>query len=255
MRMRATVLFRWLLMRVVVVATLILVWQALIWLYAIPNYLVPKPAAVAFDAALHYKLLVARAAYTLGSALLGLLISGTTAICLALAFTNSRNLASASMPLVIVFRSAPVTAIAPLIMLIVGRGMGTSVIVVTIVSFFPLFVNLMAGLSAPDPIAVEFFAVAGASRWQQLRYLRFPAALPFLFTGLRVAGGGAILGAMLSEWLTGAPGLGMLILESGEMRHVETLWAAVILSVLIGLGAFWTTSAGERSLVSWKASA
>ena len=197
-------------------------------------------------------MLLARAGYTLGSALIGLAVSGLFAAGLSLAFTSSPRLAQASLPLVVAFRSAPVVAVAPLIMLMVGRGIGTSVIVVTIVSFFPIYVNLMRGLLAPDRNAVELMMVTGATRWQQLRYVRIPYALPFLFTGLRVAGGSAILGAMLSEWLTGAPGLGMLILSAGDMRETELLWAATILTVLVALGVFWATSAGERALLPWR---
>jgi NitT/TauT family transport system permease protein len=220
--------------------------------FGVPSYLLPTPASVARAAALHPALLAERAGYTLGSAMLGLLISTVLAGGLAVAFLNSRLLARASMPLVVAFRSAPVAAIAPLVMLMTGRGLGTSVVVVTIVSFFPLYVNLMRGLGAPDRNTVELMRVTGATRWQQLRLLRIPYAMPFLFTGLRVAGGTAILGAMLSEWLTGAPGLGMLILDSGDMRQTELLWAATILSVFVALCVFWSTSLCERNFLSWR---
>ena len=80
----------------------------------------------------------------------------------------------------------------------------------------------------------------------------FPFALPFLFTGLRIAGANAILGAMLSEWITGSRGLGNLILEAGELRETELLWAAVLTSVIISLGVFWVTSAGERRMLRWR---
>ncbi len=243
---------RWVAVRVAVVAALAWLWHAAIAAYAIPPYLVPTPGSVALAAAAQWRVLGARLGYTLGSALLGLLISGGFAAAVSLAFTNSARLARASMPLVIIFRSAPVPAIAPLIMLAAGRGLGTSVLVVTIVSFFPLYVNLMRGLSAPDRNAVELMRVVGATRWQQLRLVRIPYAMPFLFAGLRVAGGSAILGAMLSEWLTGAPGLGMLILSAGDMREVELLWAAVILSVTVALCVFWATSAGERAVLAWR---
>jgi ABC-type nitrate/sulfonate/bicarbonate transport system permease component len=78
-----------------------------------------------------------------------------------------------------------------------------------------------------------------------------PFALPYLFAGLRVAGASAILGAMLSEWITGSKGLGNLILESGEMREIETLWAAVIVSVFFAMVVFWITSACEKRSLSW----
>jgi NitT/TauT family transport system permease protein len=242
----------WFATRAAVVAAVVVLWWAAIRLFAIPTYLLPPPGSVALAAMLHPALLAARAGYTLGSAMLGLLISTALAGALSVAFINSPLLARASMPLVVAFRSAPVAAIAPLIMLMVGRGLGTSVVVVTIVSFFPLYVNLMRGLGAPDRNALELMQVTGATRWQQLRLLRLPYAMPFLFTGLRVAGGTAILGAMLSEWLTGAPGLGMLILDSGDMRQTELLWAATILSVVVALCVFAVTSVCERNFLSWR---
>jgi ABC-type nitrate/sulfonate/bicarbonate transport system permease component len=99
---------------------------------------------------------------------------------------------------------------------------------------------------------MELLHVYGASRWQQLRYVRTPYALPYLFTGLRIAGASAILGAMLSEWITGSRGLGNLILDAGEMRETELLWAAVLISVVIALLVFALTSAGERRVLHWR---
>jgi ABC-type nitrate/sulfonate/bicarbonate transport system permease component len=103
-----------------------------------------------------------------------------------------------------------------------------------------------------DRNAAELLHVYGASSWQSLRFLRVPAALPFLFTGLRIGGATAILGAMLSEWLTGARGLGNLILDSSEMRETEMLWAGVIVSVVIAVVMFWVTSAGEKRVLRWR---
>jgi ABC-type nitrate/sulfonate/bicarbonate transport system permease component len=143
-------------------------------------------------------------------------------------------------------------AIAPIVMLLVGRGIGTSVVVVVIISFFPMLVNLLRGLFAIDRNTIELLRVYGASRTQQLRLLRIPFALPFLFTGLRIAAANALLGAMLSEWITGSKGLGYLILRAGELREIEQLWAAVLTIVAIALVIFRATSAGERALLYWK---
>lgn len=238
--------------RLAVIVVLVLLWQGAIAIWAVPAYIVPTPGTVAQQAVKQWRVLSARAGFTMLSASLGLLISFAFAAGIALAFTASTRLARASMPLVIAFRSAPVPAVAPLIMLATGRGIGTSILVVTIVSFFPLYVNLLRGLSAPDGNAVELMRVLGASSWRQLQLVRIPYAMPYLFTGLRIAGGSAILGALLSEWLTGAPGLGALILSSGDMREIGLLWAAVILSVLIALCVFWATSAGERRVLAWR---
>jgi len=237
---------------VLAVATVILVWTALVTGLRIPAYLVPTPLAVFKSFGENWRIIASQAGFTLSAAGLGLLISTVLATVLAAVFVLNRNIAAAALPVVIIFRSMPVNAIAPIMLLMLGRGIGTSMAVVSIVSFFPLLVNLARGLSVPDRTTQELLHVYGASRWQELRYMRIPFALPFLFTGLRVAAANAILGAMLSEWITGSRGLGNLILESGEMREIELLWAAVLTSVAAGLCVFWLTSAGERRVLHWR---
>jgi ABC-type nitrate/sulfonate/bicarbonate transport system permease component len=231
---------------------LLALWQGLISGLHIPAYLLPTPAAVLAAFIAERRTLLAATGFTMTGAALGLLLSTLLAILLAVAFNRSRTLERASLPLVIAFRSAPVPAVAPLAMLALGRGLSTSILVVTVVTFFPMLVNLSRGLAAAERNASELLHVCGASPWQILWYLRGPAALPFLFTGLRVGGANAILGAMLSEWLTGARGLGNLILDSGEMRETELLWAGVITSVVVALAMFWLTSAGERRVLRWR---
>jgi ABC-type nitrate/sulfonate/bicarbonate transport system permease component len=240
--------------RLFVVAALLAVWQAAIFAFNIPPYMLPSPAEVGKAFVTSRASLTEHTVFTVVSALVGLAVSCSLAISLAVAFVTYKIVARMSMPLVIAFRSAPVTAVAPLIMLFVGRGLATSVVVIVIVSFFPILVNMMRGLLSADQYALELLHVYGASRWQQIRYVRAPYSLPFLFTGLRVAAASAVLGAMLSEWITGAPGLGLLILDSGVMREVELLWAAVLTSVVFALILFFFTSMAERMVLHWKGS-
>ena len=235
-----------------VVVLVFALWHLAVVALRIPPYLIPAPLSVLKSFATNWKVLIAQTGFTLTAAAIGLAASAVLAAGIAVAFSMSRNLAQASLPVVIAFRSAPVAAIAPIIMLFLGRGINTSTVVVTIVAFFPLLVNLMRGLASADRNAAELMHVYGASRWQLLCFVRIPFALPFLFTGLRIAGSNAILGAMLSEWITGSKGLGNLILESGEMRETELLWAAVLTSVTIALGVFWITSAGEQKVLHWR---
>jgi ABC-type nitrate/sulfonate/bicarbonate transport system permease component len=233
-------------------AVLVMVWQAAVTAYRVPAYLVPAPDAVWHSAVLHWQVLLRQTGTTLGAASLGLLVSSLFAAGAAMLFTVSRDAEQAMTPLLLAFRTAPVAAVAPLIMLFTGRGIATSVVVVTIVSFFPIFVNLRRGLVSVERGALELFHVHDASVWQQVVLLRLPAALPFLFTGLRVAAGSAVLGAMLSEWITGTRGLGNLILESSEMREVELLWSAVVTAVISGLVVFGLTSLGEARATRWR---
>jgi NitT/TauT family transport system permease protein len=233
------------------IAVFVAAWHLFVAGLGIPKYLVPLPLDVALAYEINWRVIAAQAGFTLSAAGLGLAASTLFATVVALSFSMNRSLAQASLPVVLVFRSTPVAAVAPIMMLIFGRGISTSMAVVTIVSFFPMLVNLMRGLESADRTAAELLHIYGASRWQQLWLVRIPFALPYLFTGLRVAGSSAILGAMLSEWITGSKGLGNLILDSGEMRETDLLWAAVLTSVVIALVVFWATSAGEKRLLYW----
>jgi NitT/TauT family transport system permease protein len=234
------------------VALFTLAWHVVITAFAIPSYIVPPPTSVAQAFATNWPVIAGHARFTLSAAALGLTVSTILAATLAILFSASRKFEQASLPVVLVFRSTPVAAVAPIMTLFLGRGISTSIAVVTIVAFFPLLVNVMRGLAGADRNAAELLHVYGASRLQQIRLVRLPCALPYLFTGLRVAGSTAILGAMLSEWITGSKGLGKLILDAGEMRETELLWAAVITSVVVALCVFWTTSAAEQRLLRWK---
>ena len=235
-----------------VLGAILLLWQGAVSGLHVPHYLVPPPADVAAAFRHDYPVILRQTAFTLSAAAAGLVFSTALAVAIAVVFSRSRRIERATLPLVLAFRAAPVPAIAPLAMLFLGRGIATSILVVAIVSFFPLLVNLQRGLRAADRTAAELFHVLGATPWQTLVRLRAPAALPFLFTGLRIAGATAILGAMLSEWITGSRGLGELILESGDMREIEVLWAAVLTSIALALAVFWATSAGERAVLRWK---
>lgn len=235
-----------------VVVCLGVLWQGAIIGFGIQPYIVPRPMAVVTAFVDGWREIARHAAFTLAAAALGLTFSALLASTIAISFALKPALEQMSMPVVLVFRSTPVAAVAPIMTLVFGRGMSTSIAVVTIIAFFPILVNLMRGISATDPNATELLHVYGATRAQQMRLIHLPFALPYLFTGLRVSGTSALLGAMLSEWITGSPGLGKLILDAGEMREIELLWASVITSVVIALCVFWTTSAAETRLLRWK---
>ena len=235
-----------------VVVAVVALWQGAIALWHIPAYLVPQPRAVLAAVIDDHASLTRQTLHTLESAALGLVISSVLAAGLGLGFTVRPAVARASMPVLIAFRSAPVVAVAPLIMLMTGRGIATSIVVVTIVTFFPMLVSFMRGLASNNRMALEMLHVYGASRWQRLRFVQIPFSLPYVFTGLRIAGASALLGAMLSEWITGSPGLGYLILDAGEMRNIEQLWAGVIIAVIIALLVFALTSGIEQRMLRWQ---
>ncbi|MCC5974912.1 MAG: ABC transporter permease subunit [Rubellimicrobium sp.] len=216
---------------VLLVVSIVVIWQLVIWVFAVPSFVAPSPLNVAKALWADAEMIARALGYTLRSTLLGMAVSLWLALSLAALFTVSDLLSRALLPLIVILRTAPILAIAPLLILIFGRGIGTSVAVVVMVTFFPIMVNAARGFRATPGNALELMHVAGATWAQSFNKVRLPFAIPYIFTGVRMAAAGAVLAAMLAEWLTGAPGLGTLILEASSFRNLPRMWAGVVVSM------------------------
>ena len=228
-----------------------LIWHGIVTAYSIPHYIMPTPVKTWTDFLANHALVLDSLVITVGSAFAGMALAAVTGIVLAAIFVNSATVTKALLPIVIGLRTAPVVALAPLFIMIFGRGVWTSIAVVVIVAFFPILVNTMKGFTSTTRSSLEMMHVCGASRMQVLLKVRLPFALPFLFTGIRVASAQAILAAMLAEWLSGAPGLGFLILDSAALRDYGILWSAIVVSMFVAFSVFAVTVSVERALLTW----
>ena len=227
--LRGTVLF-------VVIGAL--AWKALVVALALPPFILPPPEAAWHALVDNGGTIGAASLFTLRNAAAGLVTAFLVALALSAAFTLSPALSRAVLPVVIVLRTAPVVAIAPILIMVFGRGIGVAVTVVVIVSFFPIMVNAMHGFGSTPRNALDLMRVLGAGAWPTFVKVRLPFALAHIFTGLRSAATGAILSAMLAEWLSGAPGLGKLLLDAASFRKTGLLWACVLVSMAIAYAAF-----------------
>ena len=234
---------------------MIALWAGLIAAFDIQSWVMPGPIATLETLVAERAELWDHARVTIVGSLSGLAFSTAFAVALAGLFVTSPTTERLLLPLAIVLRSIPIVAVAPLITLFAGRGLRTSIICVTIVSFFPVLVNTAKGFRAMSPELRELMRVTGASRLQLFRYARFPTALPYLFAGLRSAAAVAVLGALLAEWLTGVDGLGTLLTLSAALRDTELLWSVVIVATLLSLVFFWAMQAIERAVLAWSTGA
>jgi ABC-type nitrate/sulfonate/bicarbonate transport system permease component len=226
------------------------VWALFLEVTDTPAYHAASPARALDALAEDRSLIIEATRVTAIEAGSGLAISVTVASVLAVAFVSSRSVERALLPFTLVFRSVPVVAIAPLLVLVVGRGLGTAVVCVTIVTFFPVLVNLSRGLRAASPDLLELFHVAGAGKAQVFRMVRVPSAVPFLFAGLRVAAANGVLGAMLAEWLTGSEGLGNLLVYASGRRQLGLVWATMAVATVGAIAVFRTTAWVERIVLA-----
>lgn len=228
-----------------------LIWQAVVTFFAVPRYLLPPPTAVLGSFGSHGGDIGTAATFTVICTSIGMVISVIVAITLAVAFIASERTSRALMPLIVLIRTVPMIAVAPLIILIFGRGPANSIGMVALLTFFQIMLAAKRGFLSPSPNALEMMHTYGASFWQTQLKVRVPFAIPYIFTGLRIASGSAILCAMFAEWLSGAPGLGLLILESYSVQDFPLMWAAVLTSTTAAYLFFTLTLAIERLVLDW----
>jgi NitT/TauT family transport system permease protein len=235
----------------------VLLWQLACVALALPAYLVPAPTQVAAAARANGAALATATGLTAIAALLALAISLALGTAIAVAFSQSRLLARSLYPYAIFLQTVPIVAVAPLIVIWFGTGLASVVLVAVIISLFPVITNGTTGLTRVDPQYLELFAMRDATRWQILRKLRLPGAVPYLVTGAKIASGLAVIGAIVGEFFAGygaaGYGLGYLIVQaSGQLKTAE-LFAAILACTLLGLLLFAAvTLLGERIVHRWR---
>ncbi|MBY0334070.1 MAG: ABC transporter permease [Acetobacteraceae bacterium] len=217
-------------------------WEGLVRLYAVPAYVLPGPLAIWAALIDDWPILFGSMLETLKIALLALLAAVTLGGLLAVLFAQSRLLERALFPYAVVLQVTPIVAIAPLILIWVDDVTLSLLICAWIVAFFPVLSNTVLGLNSADRNLAELFRLYGATRWQALWLLRLPAALPFFLAGLRVAGGLALIGAVVAEFVAGAGGTGSglawRILEAGFQLKIPRMFAALALISACGIAIF-----------------
>ena len=196
--------------------------------------------------------LLSGAGTTLSEIGLGYAIAAVVGIGLAVALSSWRVVERALYPWLVVSQMIPIPALAPILVLWTGFDLRPKLIVIALVSFFPIAVNAIDGLRATDPELVGLLRTLGASRRQQFTIARLPTALPYLFSGLRVAAAFAVIGAVFAEWVgsTGV-GLGYLILSYGNQTATADVFAVVVVLAVIGVALFALVGLAERIAAPW----
>ncbi|MDX6750877.1 ABC transporter permease [Geminicoccaceae bacterium 1502E] len=217
-------------------------WEAMVRIKEIPPYILPGPLLVAESLVNDWGTLAPSLLVTLKITLMALAVAIVGGVGLAILFTASRWVELALFPFAVILQVTPIIAIAPLILIYVDSTYGALLICAWIVAFFPILSNTTLGLNSADHNLRNLFTLYGASRWQQLRYLRLPAAMPYFLGGLRIAGGLSLIGAIVAEFAAGTAGTGSglayRILEAGYRLNIPRMFAALVLISLTGIVIF-----------------
>ncbi|MCX5497155.1 ABC transporter permease [Kaistia dalseonensis] len=230
-------------------ASILLIWQFLVPALGMPAYILPTPLAVAAKLVTDWRFLLENARPTIIESALGFLFGNAVAILLAIVFVHSRTIRGAYFPVVLVFNTIPILALAPIIILIFGLGMLPKVIIAAVICFFPTLVNMVRGLQLQSANEMELMRVLSANRVEVFLHLRLPRSVPLLFASLRIAATSCVIGAIVGEWIGSNQGLGALIIQSTFNYQSDRLFAAVFIASALGLIFYGLVAAVEHRFV------
>ncbi|MBC7317939.1 ABC transporter permease [Candidatus Bipolaricaulota bacterium] len=231
-----------------IVALILGLWEGAVRVLRFPPYVLPAPTRIFVTFIQDFSLLLYHSSLTLLEVGLGLGMGVALGVAVALAAFYVRPLGRALTPFLVGSQVIPVFAVAPLFVLWFGFGIWPKAAVAAMIVFFPVAVNFLDGLQAVGPELVEFFQALGTPEPRLLRMVRIPAALPFLFSGLRIGATLALVGATVGEWVGASRGLGYLMIQANARLRLDRVFAAILALSLLGLGLFWAVGALERLL-------
>ncbi len=235
-----------------IIITLLLLWQLLIWLGHLPAYILPSPLRVAITLYHQLPLIAYQALFTISEVILGLLCGIAAGMIAALILVYCRPARWWFLPIVIISQALPVFAIAPLFVIWFGYGMASKVAITMLMLFFPVTSSFYDGLCRVPKHYLELATLAQASRWQTLRYIQMPAALPALASGIRVAATYAPMGAVIGEWVGASRGLGFLMLNANARMEIDLVFAVLITIMLLTLLLYFTLDYLLKRWIWWQ---
>lgn len=225
-------------------------WQAYCTIAEVPHYILPSPALIGKTLVTDWNVLWPAMLATGKLTTLALLMAVIGGLALAIAFTQSKWVEMSLFPYAVILQVTPVVAIAPLLQIYMDSAFSAALLCAWIVAFFPILSNTTIGLKSADHNLQDLFTIYGATGWQRLRLLAGPSALPYFLSGLKIAGGLALIGAVVAEFVIGRAGTGLglasTLLEASYRFNFGRLYAALVLISVMGVAIF-----GLMSLISY----
>jgi NitT/TauT family transport system permease protein len=217
-------------------------WDRLVAWNEIPHYILPSPGKVIETLVKDWAILFEALLVTLQITMMALAVAVIGGVGLAVLFNQSRFAEMSFYPYAVILQVTPVVSIAPLIFIYVDSRTAGLLLCAWIVAFFPILANTTLGLNSTDHNLRDLFRIYGATRWQRLRYLQLPSALPYFLGGLRIAGGLSLIGAIVAEYVAGTGGIGsglaFRILEASYRLNAPRMFAALLLIAVTGVVIF-----------------
>lgn len=234
-----------------VIAALIALWQAVCSLFGVPTYIVPSPARVWVAIVDNWSVLLSNTWPTALESLLGFAFGNGVAILLAVLFVHWKPAERALMPVAVFVRTIPIVAVAPVLVILLGTGLGPKIAIAALISFFPTLVNMVRGLESADKQSLELLRVLSATRREVFWRVRVFASLPYLFSSLKIAATSSVIGAIIAEWIGSQEGLGYLIIQATYNFNTPLLYATMTVASVMAVVFFAAIGICERLVVTW----
>lgn len=226
-------------------------WQFVCVAWKMPSSVLPTPTDVALAIVKHWRTLLVEGWVTMKATLYGFALALALGIPIAVAVSTSRRINHMFYPLLVALQSVPKVALAPILLVWLGTGIESKLAIAWLVAFFPIVVDTAAGLQSTPRELLELARSLKASRWQVFSMVRFPAALPYVFTGAKVAVTLAVIGAVIGEFIGSSDGLGFLLLSATSQIDTALAFAALFALSILGMIAYLLVVAVERALSGW----
>ena len=234
--------------------SLLVLWQLAVVAFHIPSFIAPTPTAVAATLYDKFGLLIANLAPTATEAFVGFVLGNSAAILLATVFVHQRTAEEAFFPIAVMVHTIPVMAYAPILVLLLGNGMGAKVAIAALICFFPTLVNMTRGLRAVTPQQMELMRILSASSSEIFFKVRLKSSLPYLFSALKIASATSVIGAIVGEWIGATTGIGALIIQATYNFDSALLYATIVVGSVFSATFFGVISWLERVFLKWNVS-
>ena len=234
------------------VLVLLFGWWAIVVGFNVKPFIAPSPFLVLETLYAKRAVLLDNLIPTAMEAAGGFLIGNLVAIVMATIFVHNKTLHDIFFPVALIFNAIPVVAKAPVLVLMMGNGVEPKIAIAALVCFFPTLVNMVRGLDAANPQALELMRVLSASKTEVFFKLRLFSSLPYLFSALRIAASMSVIGAVVGEWIGATRGIGALIIQATYNFDSALLYSAIVMSACLSGSFFLTIALLERWIVKWQ---
>ena len=218
-----------------------------------PDFLLPSPTLVGKVFVADWAMLLEHTWRTIVEAMSGYLIANVLAIALAISFLYLPWFESLAVPWTVVIKNVPFVTIASILIITLGDTPLPKIIIVILITFFPILANVTKGLKSTDQVLLDRMQTLNASQWQIFSKVRWPSALPYYIAAHEIAFTGSIIGAIVAEWLFARKGLGFLIVQAMTQYRADRLYAVTLLASILAVGAYILVKVIEQRLFRWQA--